>query len=255
MTTPSPNSDQALAQQISVEQSRMQEASFLSRNWQKLVAVAIWIALIGGLVAYINLNNLTIGQALRNVVELMQTPFGPLIYLLIYAVRPLAFFSATVLTLAAGAIFGPVLGVIYTIVASNTSATVAYFLGRFLGTGVLDEEQSTGIVQDYATRLRRNSFETILIMRFVFLPYDLVNYLAGFLRINYKAFILATILGSIPGTFTFILAGASVDINEVLMGRVDASIFNPWSIAASLLLFVVSLALSRYFKRREARAG
>lgn len=248
------NVDQALEQQL-VEQPVGAGDSFWNRNWQKLVAVTIWIALISGLVAYINLNNLTLGDALRNVVELMQQPYGPLIYLLVYAIRPLAFFSAVALTLAAGSIYGPVLGVLYTIVASNTSATVAYLLGRFLGQGLLDESQSTGIIQNYALRMRRNSFETILVMRFIFLPYDLVNYLGGFLRINYKAFILATILGSIPGTITFVLAGASVNINDALMGRVDASVFNPWSLAASAVLFISSLAISRFFKRREAQQG
>ncbi len=242
----------ALVQELMPDPTRM-PTSFWARNWQKLMAVAIWVVLIGGLVAYVNLNNLTIGDALTNIVRLMQTPYGPLIYLLIYAVRPLAFFSATVLTLAAGSIFGPFWGVIFTILAANTSATVAYFLGRFLGTGVLDESQTTGVIHNYATRMRRNSFETILIMRFVFLPYDLVNYLAGFLRIDYKAFILATIIGSLPGTITFVLAGASVDINEVLMGQVNASVFNPWALAVSVLLFVSSLALSRYFKQRESR--
>lgn len=250
MTAPSPDSEPTLARPVPVGKSLVAE-SFWSRNWQKVFAVAVWVALIGGLVAYINLNNLTISEALGNLIRLLQTPYGPLIYLLIYAIRPLAFFSAALLTLAAGAIFGPVLGIVYTIIASNTSATVAYFLGRFLGTGLLDAEQSTGIVQQYTARLRRNSFETILIMRFIFLPYDLVNYLAGFLRINYSAFILATILGSIPGTFTFVLAGASVNIDEVLMGRVSASVFNPWAITASLGLFVGSLALSRYFKQRN----
>lgn len=59
-----------------------------------------------------------------------------------------------------------------------------------------------------------NSFETVLIMRFIFLPYDLVNYLAGILRIDLKAFILATLLGSIPGTIAFVpLALPSISKN------------------------------------------
>lgn len=225
--------------------------SFWSRNWQKLVAVAIWVALAGGFFAYIRLNNLSLTDALLNMIALMQTPLGPLVYLLIYAVRPLAFFSAAALTIAAGSIFGPVLGVVYTVIAANASASVAYLMGRVLGKGILDAEKSTGIIQGYAERMRRNSFETILIMRFIFLPYDLVSYLAGFLRIKYVSFILATILGSIPGTITFVLAGASLQIDQIFMDDFQP-MFNPWSLAASVVLFVVSLLLSRYFKRREA---
>jgi uncharacterized membrane protein YdjX (TVP38/TMEM64 family) len=227
-------------------------ASFLSRHWQKLAAAGLWLAMIGGAYAYINANNLSLGEALQQLIRLMQTPIGPLIYLLLYAIRPLLFFSAIVLTVSAGAIFGPVLGVIYTVIAANTSATIAYMLGRFFGNDVIDESKSEGLVQSYAGRMRRNSFETILIMRFIFLPYDLVNYLAGFLKIRYTPFILATILGSIPGTITFVLAGAAVSLDSILVGDFRPE-FNPWSLFASAVIFVASLAFSRYLKQRETR--
>lgn len=227
-------------------------ASFLARYWQKIVAGAIWVGLVGGLLAYIRLNDLTIGDALRQLVALMQTPYGPLIYALAYALRPLTFFSATVLTLSAGAIYGPVWGIVFTVIAANISATVAYLMGRVLGNGVFDVSASTGVVQRYADRMRRNSFETTLIMRFIFLPYDLVSYLAGFLRIGYRPFILATILGSLPGTVSFVLAGASVPIADILANRIRPS-FNSWSLAVSIALLVVSIAFSRYLKRREAQ--
>jgi uncharacterized membrane protein YdjX (TVP38/TMEM64 family) len=227
-------------------------AALLARHWQEIVAGAIWVGLLGALLAYIRLNDLTIGDALRQLVALMQTPYGPLIYTLAYALRPLTFFSATVLTLSAGAIYGPVWGIVFTVIAANSSATVAYLMGRVLGNGVSDVSTSTGVVQRYADRMRQSSFETTLIMRFIFLPYDLVSYLAGFLRIGYRPFILATILGSLPGTVSFVLAGASVPIADILANRVRPA-FNPWSLAVSIALLVVSIAFSRYLKRREAQ--
>ncbi len=84
------------------------------------------------------------------------------------------------------------------VVASNLSAMVAYTIGRFFGAGILDQSASSGVLQSYADRMRRNSFETVLIMRFIFLPYDLVSYFSGFLRIRWQGFLLATALGSIP---------------------------------------------------------
>ena len=182
----------------------------------------------------------------------MQTPYGPLIYLLAYALRPLTFLSAIVLTLSAGAIYGPVWGIVYTVIAANSSATVAYAMGRVLGGGVFDGSKSTGIIQRYAERMRQSSFATTLIMRLIFLPYDLVSYLAGFLRIGYRPFILATILGSLPGTVSFVLAGASVPIADILANRVRPTL-NPWSLVVSLTLLLVSVAFSHYLKRREAR--
>ena len=150
------------------------------------------------------------------------------------------------MTVAAGFVFGPVLGVLLTIVASNTSATVAYLVGRFFG-GDLVKADGEGIVYRYARRLRANSFETVLTMRFIFLPFDFVNYLAGLLKINWGAFILATILGSLPGTLAFVLFGASIDMN--FTGGTPS--LNPGVLVASAVIFVLSIVISRLFKRRE----
>lgn len=224
--------------------------SFVKDNWQKFLALAIWLALIVGFAAYSIITGKAPTDTLRDLVGLMQTPLGPLVYLIIYALRPLTFFSAVVLTVLAGSIWGEVLGVLYTIVAANASASVAYLLGRFLGQGVIDENASTGIIQRYAARMRRNSFETVLIMRLIFIPYDLVSYLAGFLQIGYRPFLLATALGSLPGTITFVLLGASVPIDAVFTGNFT---LNPWTFVGAGVVFVLSLALSRYFRRREAQ--
>jgi uncharacterized membrane protein YdjX (TVP38/TMEM64 family) len=231
--------------------SVQRSSSFWSRNWQKVVAASIWVALVGSFLGYGAITGNAPTDTLRQLVELMQTPLGPLIYIFIYMLRPLAFFSAVVLTLLGGALFGPIFGVLYTVIGSNLSATIAYLLGFFLGKGMIDENQTEGIVGRYINPMRNNSFETILTMRFLFLPYDLVNYLGGILRVDYKAFILATILGSIPGTISFVLAGASVNVADVFAGTASPD-FNPWTLVASALLFVAGIGISRYFKRREA---
>jgi uncharacterized membrane protein YdjX (TVP38/TMEM64 family) len=225
------------------------QLSFLQKHGQKLVAAAFWLLLVGGYGWYYRANGLTTETALLQIVNLLDSPFGPLLYILIYALRPLIFFSAAVLTIASGAIFGAgsivnlALAVLYTVIGSNLSATVAYYVGRFFGQGLLTEGdgENSGLLQRYADRMRQNSFETILVMRFIFLPYDLVNYLAGILRIDWKAFILASLLGSF---------GASIDIKELAMGKTPQ--FNPWVLVFGVVIFIASLAISRYFKKREA---
>jgi uncharacterized membrane protein YdjX (TVP38/TMEM64 family) len=233
-------------------------SSFFQRNWQKLIALLFWGILIGGYTWYYTSNNLTPLKAVQQIVNLLQTPYGPLIYILIYALRPLIFFSSVVLTVTAGAVFGagsPLnfsLAVIYTVIAANTSAMVAYLIGRYFGEGILKEGKGNpaNTVQRYTNRLRRNSFETVMIMRFIFLPYDLVSYVCGFLRINWKPFLLATALGSIPGTLAFVAFGASVDLSQLETQGLPPP--NPWVLALGVVIFGVSIALSRYFKRREA---
>jgi uncharacterized membrane protein YdjX (TVP38/TMEM64 family) len=214
---------------------------------QKLIALVFWILLITGYQWYANVNHLSPLQVVQHLLDFMTNGFwGVIIYIILYGIRPLILFPSTILTLAGGFVFGPVLGVLYTIIASNISATIAYFVGYFFGKGVLKDDGSDGLIQRYARRMRENSFETVLIMRFIFLPYDAVSYLAGFLRIKYWPFILATALGSIPGTMAFIGFGASIETFDGALPKL-----NPVTLGFSVAIFIVSIVLSRIFKKRE----
>ncbi len=224
------------------------QPSLWRAHWQQFIALFFWIVLLGSYQWYAWHNHLVPLQALQQIIHLLDSNmFGPLLFIVIYTLRPLILFPATVLTLGAGFVFGPVLGIAYTIVGSNLSALLAFFLGRFLGEGLLNGKNTTGVLQRYTDRLRDHSFETVLLMRFIFLPYDLVNYLCGVLRVNWQAYLLATILGSLPGTIAVALAGSSIhgDLSRGLPH------FDPRIFAVSVVLLVVSLLISRIIKRRE----
>jgi uncharacterized membrane protein YdjX (TVP38/TMEM64 family) len=221
--------------------------SWLQIHAQKLIALLFWILLIVAYQWYANVKHLSPLEVVQQLLDFMTNGFwGPIIYIALYAVRPLILFPSTVLTVAGGFVYGPFLGVLYTIIASNISSTIAYFVGHFFGEGLLKDDGSDNLIQRYARRMRGNSFETIMITRFIFLPYDAVSYLAGFLRIKYWPFILATALGSIPGTMAFIGFGASIE-------RFDGAVpkLNPVTLGFSFVIFIVSIALSRIFKQRE----
>jgi uncharacterized membrane protein YdjX (TVP38/TMEM64 family) len=224
--------------------------TFVGRHWQKLVAAAIWLALAGAFLGYSLATGSSATETLRALVDLLRSPVGPLIYILIYTLRPLAFFSAIVVTLLGGAIWGPLWGTLFVVIGSNMSATLAYAFGRVLGRDVLATDAASGVVGRYAERLRANAFATVLLMRLVYLPYDLVNYLGGFLRVPYRPFILATVLGSLPGTLTFVLAGAALNIDDIFAGRFSVSAVNPWTLALSAALFVAGLVVSRLLRAR-----
>lgn len=233
-------------------------ASFLTRHWQKLVAALIWLVLVGSFIAYSAISGRSPTETLRDLVDLLRTPFGPLLYILIYTLRPLAFFSAIVVTLLGGAIWGPVWGLLYVVIGSNLSATLAYGFGRAFGQGILPAsgaDAKGGIIGRYAERMRQNAFPTVLIMRLIYLPYDLVNYLAGFLRVPYRPYILASVLGSLPGTLTFVLAGASLNIDDIFAGRFSISAINPWTLVLSAVLFVAGIVVARLLRKRDGAAS
>lgn len=225
-----------------------QSKSWFQEHAQKISALSFWIVLIAAYQWYAVSNHLSPLQVVQQFLGFMQDGMlGVVIYIVLYAVRPLILFPATFLSVASGFVFGPVLGVLYTIIASNISSTIAYYVGRFFGDGLFKDDGSDDLIQRYARRMRENSFETVMTMRFIFLPYDAVSYLAGFLKIRYWPFILATALGSIPGTMAFIGFGASVETFDGTLPKL-----NPVTLGFSIAIFIVSIALSRMFKKREA---
>lgn len=226
--------------------------SFWQRHWHKLLALLFWLALVGSYGLATWRRDMALLAGIHSLVVLLQTPaVGPLLYIAAFALRPLILFPASLLTVLAALVFGPVWAFVLTVLACMVSASVSYLVGRLMGRGVLDDDQSALVLkmQRYAACLQRNSFETVLLMNLIFLPYDLINYLAGFLHVRYRPFLLASILGSVPGIITCVLLGASVTLES--QGDLMLTAVNPWSLLLSGVIFVVSIALSRFLKRRD----
>lgn len=221
---------------------------FLREHGRKGVAALFWLALLAGYTLAVRRTGLTpVALALWVRDLLAETAWGPLIYILLYTLRPLIFFPATLTTGIAGYLYGPLWGTVYTTVGANLSATVAYLVGRFFGADLLpDDPEDPGRIARYADALRRNGFEAVLIMRLIYLPYDLVNYLAGFVRVPWPHFALATLLGILPGSLTFVLLGSAFQASTTTQ-RVLLALF-------SLITLVIGLGISRFLRRRGLAA-
>jgi uncharacterized membrane protein YdjX (TVP38/TMEM64 family) len=225
------------------------------RHGLKLLGVLLWALLIGGYFYYLHTNQITAEQALTQLVHLLSSPWGPLLYILLYVCSPLFFISAAVLAIVGGAAFGAgsmsnlALAIGYTIIGSLGAAQMAFWLGRLLGADLVPAEE--GVISRYAERMRRNSFTTVLLMHLLFLPYELVNFLAGVLRINWRAFIFATFLGSLPGFFTFVPFGAALDLKKLMLGEEPE--FSLGALLFGVVILVISLLVAQYLKKRESQ--
>lgn len=225
------------------------------RIWiQRIVVAAVWLTIFLLWRNWQSSNGLSTTEAGQRFIDTVGAAWwGVFAFIGVYLIRPLVLFPASVLTVMGGILFGPWAGVAVVVVAANASAMVAYGVGRLLGTvpdpHAVDADtadENLSIVKRWSQRLRDNSFETVFVMRLLFLPYDLVNYVCGALRIRWSSFLLATALGSLPGTVSFVLLGASLE-------RVDQGLdgINPWAVGASVAIFVVSIVTSRLLRKRQ----
>lgn len=223
---------------------------------QRIGIVTLWLVAFVMWRNYRQSNDLSTLEAGQRFIDTVGTAWwGALAFIGVYLARPLALFPASVLTVVGGILFGPWLGIAIVVIAANASAMVAFGVGRLLGRppGAIEPVPSSEaspsspstFVARWSHTLRTNSFETVFVMRLIFLPYDLVNYACGALRIRWTSFLLATALGSLPGTIYFVLLGASLERLDEGIGGID-----PIAIFASVAIFVASIAISRRLKRR-----
>jgi uncharacterized membrane protein YdjX (TVP38/TMEM64 family) len=208
------------------------------RHWSVLV---LWLVLLVLFWVYVQQSGRPVTEILTGWLEsLAKSPYSFFLLLAVYLIRPLLFLPITLLTVFAGFLYGAVWGTVYATLATLLSCAVAYVVGRFLG------HEKVPLQRAWLERLRERSFETILISRLTFLPGDLVNYAAGFLKISFVSFLVATAIGGLPGLLVGVLAGASLETFSATGFRL-----NPWYIAASLVMLALSLLGSRFLRRNQ----
>jgi uncharacterized membrane protein YdjX (TVP38/TMEM64 family) len=134
-------------------------------------------------------------------------PWFPLAFLMAHIVVTLVPVPRTAFTLAAGLLFGPVLGVAIAVVASSLSAMIAMLLVRAAGLQLnrLVRHRSIDTVDE---RLRTRSWPAVLSLRLIpAVPFSAINYAAGASGVRVLPYGLATVVGLLPGTAATVILG------------------------------------------------
>lgn len=226
--------------------------NLLRRHAPKALTAAVWVAGLSLLYSYQTNSGMSVRETSIAIFDFITMTFwGPLLYILVYTIRPVTFFPAVALTILAGIFFGLLWGTVFTIIGALGSAAVTYLVGRFFGQNLHLEDS---VVGNWVTALRKNTFAATLTTRLIFLPYDLIGYLAGILGVRFVPFITATFLGIILGTTTFVSIGAALDVEEFAQNGFSTEVIDPSFWVLSGLIFVASLGLSKVLKRWKAEA-
>jgi len=136
--------------------------------------------------------------------------WGPLFIIGAHVFRTFFFIPSGALALITGSLYGPVWGTMLTLVGENLSASIAFGLGHFFGRRFVKEHEH-GWIRKHDELLSKEGFFTILAMRLLFFPFDVVNYLSGMTGITFRQYIFATFLGLLPSAVTFSVLGNAFD--------------------------------------------
>ncbi len=185
------------------------------KNSKKSIFKCLMIFFLISIIAFIlykykgNLHKINM-DSIRSYIQ-SYGKFSAIIFILIYTVRPLVLIlPASLMSIIAGSIFNSYIALSLNMIGCFGSATLAFFLSRFLGRSFVNK-----ILKGKALTLNNNmgkyGFRIMTAMRLSFVfPYDPLSYAAGLTKIKYRDFILGTLIGILPEMVTYSLIGGNL---------------------------------------------
>jgi uncharacterized membrane protein YdjX (TVP38/TMEM64 family) len=224
-------------------------------NRQKIILILITLILVAlffwlDLGRFLTLESLKANRQMLLLYRSEHALLVVIVFMSIYIAQTgLALPGATILSLSAGAIFGPWLGTLYAVSSASIGATIAFLMTRYLLRDAVLSRFGNKL-EGLNRELEERGLNYLLFLRLVpAFPFFLINLSAGLTRLSLRTFMLGTFFGIIPGGFVYVNAGASLaqinSLSDIASTRMLGSF-------ALLGLFALLPALYSKFKNRNA---
>ncbi len=218
-----------------------------ARGWLKPTLFALFL-----LVVVILARLLGIGERLGDLRDWIKGlgGWGPVVFVPLYALGVVAALPGSALTVAAGALFGSVLGVILVINAATLGASLSFLVARYLAresvAGWLGENEK---FQRLDRLTERHGAIIVAITRLVPLfPFNLLNYGFGLTRVPFWTYVVWSWLCMLPGTVLFVV-GADAFTRGIAEGHV------PWALIGVLVGVTILLTILVRQARKKLQEG
>ncbi len=191
-----------------------------------------------------------VGDKLTAVREWIQSlgALGPVVFVGLYVLGVVVGIPGSALTIAAGGLFGSLLGVILVSLAATIGASLAFLIARYFA-----RDAVAGWVS------KREKFKTldaltdkhgvmiIAITRLIPLfPFDILNYAFGLTKIPFWTYVFWSWLCMLPGTVLYV-----VGVDAVIQAIVHKKV--PWPLVGVIAGVGVLLAVLIRFARRKMK--
>jgi uncharacterized membrane protein YdjX (TVP38/TMEM64 family)/rhodanese-related sulfurtransferase len=133
--------------------------------------------------------------------------WGPVIFAGVYVAATVLFLPGSVLTLAGGALFGPVLGTLYSLTAATIGATLAFAIARYLAADWV-ARKAGGRTRQLIDGVEQEGWRFVAFVRLVpLVPFNLLNYALGLTRVRLLHYVVASFLFMLPGAVAYTYLG------------------------------------------------
>lgn len=206
----------------------------IKKHKGKLAIISVWITLLlfsGYIMIDNSLSLVGLAQLLEDKLQTINSskfgPILPLIFVILFILRPLLLIPTWVMNVVAYTLFGPWWGYFWVILAEQLSAGIFYQIILFLSGDdfkqkILKQVHKFGI--DIDSTLEKE-FWAVVILRLASFPFDFVTAFCAIIRIPFKQFMLATFLISIPWAGFFFLTFDSFRRHSIQSGIIHSLVF------------------------------
>jgi len=148
--------------------------------------------------------------------------WAPIIFGIGYAIAVVAFVPGSLLTLAAGAVFGLVRGTVIVFVFATLGSAAAFLISRYFARNAIEEKLAGN--HKFAAidkAVGKQGLKIVFLLRLSpAFPFSLLNYALGLTKVSFRDYFIASI-GMLPGTFLYIYYGHIIGDVAALAGGVQ----------------------------------
>jgi len=181
-------------------------------------------------------------------------PWAPAAFVLGYAVATVAFVPGSLLTLAAGALFGLVWGTVYAWTGATLGACAAFLIARYGARGWVERKlEGKPRFQELDRSIGRDGGKIVALLRLApIFPFVLLNYALGLTRVRFVHYLWAC-LAMVPGTLLYVYYGYVG--RQALAGAGEGKTVWDWVLLGVGLLAVLAVTVIITRKARRALAA
>jgi uncharacterized membrane protein YdjX (TVP38/TMEM64 family) len=172
--------------------------------------------------------------------------WGPVVFILIYAVAVVAAIPGVALTVIAGALFGSAIGIVVVSIAATLGASLAFLVARYFArdaTARWLSKKETFRRLDEMTETHGATIVALTRLVPIF-PFNLLNYGFGLTRVPFWTYVFWSWLCMLPGTVLYVV-GADAVTKAVTQGDVPWGLVLGVAVAALVLTVLVRFARAK----------
>jgi uncharacterized membrane protein YdjX (TVP38/TMEM64 family) len=176
-------------------------------KWCNLIVRLVLMAALLGAIVWLALHREFLQAAALEQELARFGPWAPILFVSLYAFATVLFVPGSVLTVAGGALFGPVWGTLWNLIGATSGATLAFMIARYVASDWVAARAGERLAR-LIRGVEEEGWRFVAFVRLVPLfPFNLVNYAFGLTRIRLGEYVLASFVCMAPGALAYTYLG------------------------------------------------